>query len=173
MFKIEKSEVALVDFQYVNGDNNRIFIKELAYMMGSSVVPHYFLFNSPFDIRELSKETQTQNENCKTHIHGLDWDHGDLEYTTVGNVLSPLNNFKYIFVFGIVKKDFLEKYLKSTIINLENQICFSNLNNYFTNCPLHTDKRYKCALNNLFKIFVYMEKNEHRIEEFYFDEVSL
>lgn len=172
MFKIEKSEVALVDFQYCNGDNNAIYIKELAYMLGESVVPHYFLFNSPFDSRELTRDTEKQNEFCKAHIHGLDWHDGDLAYTNVGNVLYPLNNFKYIFVFGRVKKDFLQKYVNSNIINLENRIAFSTLNNYLTMCPLHTDQRYKCALNNLYKLFVFIEKNEDIIDDFYFDDVS-
>lgn len=171
MFKIEKSEIALVDFQYCNGDNNTIYIKELAYMLGASVVPHYFLFNPPFDSTELMNKTEKQNEYCKAHIHGLDWQDGDLSYTNVRNVLFPLNNFKYIFVFGRVKKDFLLKYVNSNVINLEHLIGFSSLNNYFTMCPLHTDQRYKCALNNLFKLFVFMEKNEDKIEEFYFDDI--
>lgn len=172
MFKIGRSEVALVDFQYCNGDNNTIFVKELAYMVGNSVTPHFFLFNSPFDKRELTKETQKQNDYCKAYIHGLDWNDGDLAYTNVGNVLLPLNNFKYIFVFGSAKKDFLLKYVDSIVINIEYQTSFSNLKNYSTCCPLHKEKQYKCALNNLFKLFVFLEKNEHRIEDFYFDDVS-
>lgn len=173
MFKIENSEIALIDFQCCNGNNNAIYIKELALMTGGSVVPNYFLFKPPFDRRELSKQAQKQNDYCRKFIHGLDWLDGELEYTSLGDILSPLNSYKYIFVFGKNKKDFLTKYVKSSIIiNLEKETSFKNLKNYFTGCLMHSDMRYKCALNNLFKLFVFIETNYYKIEEYIFNEIN-
>lgn len=172
MFKIGNSEFAIIDFQCCNGNNNDIYIKEVAFMTGESVVPNYFLFKPPFDRRELSAEALKQNEYCRKFVHGLDWLDGEFEYTAVGEILSPLNSYKYIFVFGKNKKDFLLKYLKSNIINLEYQTSFKSLKNFFTGCPVHSDIRFKCALNNIFKLFVFIENNYNKIEEFIYNETS-
>lgn len=161
--KTNRSDRVLVDFQYCHGNNSTIYIKELAFMGGVSIVPHYFLFRPPYDKRELSEDGKRQNEYCKRFIHGLDWMDGDLDYYSVGDVLCQLNNFKFIFVFGSAKREFLLKYVTPQVVNLETQTSFKKLENYITACPIHKDTRYKCALNNLYKLFVYMEKNEYYI----------
>lgn len=161
MLKIYRSSVALVDFQYCYGSRETIFIKELAFMGGASVVPVYYLFKPPFDYRELNREIQDKNLFCKTEVHGINWHDGTVDYCSVGDILSPLNEFKFIFVVGEEKKKFLQKYLKTHIIALDMYTGLHNLPSYFTNCPYHRDLHFKCALNNLFKIFVFIEKYDH------------
>lgn len=172
MFKINRSEIALVDFQNCHGNDTSIYIKELVFMGWESITPNYFLFRPPFDKRELTRQGRKKNAYCKKFVNGLEWGDGNVNYNDVGDVLSPLHSYKYIFVFGKAKKDFLTKYINSTIINLENNACLKNLTNYFTSCPIHKDIRFKCALNNIFKIFIFLEKNYNHIEDFVFNEIN-
>lgn len=165
MIQINRTSVALVDFQYCYGSQNKIFIKELAFMGGASVAPFYFLFKPPFDEKELDKEIQDKNSFCKSVIHGINWNDGNVDYNNVGDVLCPLNEFEYIFVVGLEKKIFLKKYLKSNIIALDIYTGLQNLPSYFTNCPFHQNFPYKCALSNLFKIFVFIEKYDHILQK--------
>lgn len=172
MFELDRADFVVVDFQFCNGNDKNIYIKELSYMCGTSVVPNNFLFRPPFDGRKLTRAAYKTNMYCKKFINGLDWTDGNLDYSTVGDILSPLDNFKYIFVVGRAKKDFLTKYNKPNIINLENQMSLKNRTNYFTGCPNHYDLRYKCSLNNVFKIFIFIEQNFCTIENLIYNKIN-
>lgn len=162
----------LVDFQYTYGNDESIYIKELAFMGGSSVVPNYFIFKPPFDKRELSKDGLKKNAYCKKYVHGLDWNDGDISYTSVGDILSPLNSYKYVFVFGQTKKNFLKKYLQTNVINLENKTILKKLRSYYTACPIHCNIKLNCAVNNIFKLFVFVEKNYRIFDEYILKEIN-
>lgn len=172
MIKIKKSEIVFLDFQYCHGNDKSIFMKELAFMGGTSVIPNYFVFKKPFDKSELTQSGRRKNRYCQKFINGLDWSMGSLDYCSVRDILMPLNKYKYIFVVGKVKKDFLLKYVKSTVINLENKIRLSHLNSYFTACPIHVDNRFKCALNNVYKLFMYVETNSYQLDDFYMNKIN-
>ena len=172
MFKLNRADFGLVDIQFCHGNNEDMFAKELSFMSGNSIIPNYFLFKPPFDIRELTRKGRKKNLFCQKYINGLTWNEGDVDYCNVSDTISPLNRYKYIFVFGKAKKDFLSKYLESTIINLENLASLRNFFNYTTGCPTHTDLRYKCAVNNVYKIFVFIEKNYLQIEHIAFEQNS-
>lgn len=172
MLKIIKSRIALVDFQYCYGNQDSIFVKELAFMGGASVVPVYYLFKPPFGYKELDKDIQDKNLFCKSVVHGINWNDGMVDYCSVGDILSPLNEFDFIFVFGIEKKNFLYKYLHTNIIALDMYTSIQNFPSFFTNCPFHKDLQYKCALNNLFKIFVFIEKYDHILQKCIKDQIK-
>lgn len=172
MIEINRSDIALVDFQYCHGNHKSIFVKELSFMCGASVVPDYFLFRPPFNIKELTGEACRTNAYTKTHVNGLDWTDGEKNYNDVEKALTPLNNYQYIFVVGQEKKIFLQKYIHSTIINLENNMKLRACQNYFTNCPIHLDTRFKCAVNNIFKIFVFIEQNWKELGYILDDEIN-
>lgn len=162
MVVVERNKVILLDFQFVFGNNEQIFIKELAFMNGGSVVPNYYLFKSPYHFKELDKAALRKYYYCKKYVNGLDWKTGCIEYLNVADILSPLNNAT-IIVVGKAKKEFLEKFLSSNIINIELNTSLCKLPNYFANCPIHRNFDYRCVLNNVFKILYYLEKNEYDI----------
>lgn len=168
----KRSEIALLDFQYCHGNDDSIYMKEMAYMSGSSVAPNYFVFKQPFDIRELSREGRRKNDFCRKYVNGLEWSMGSIDYCSMGDILSPLNNFKYVFVVGQTKKDFLTKYVKTTVINLENKVNLKNLKNYFTYCPIHSNTKFKYAQNNLFKLFLFIEKKYYQIHDIIIDAIN-
>lgn len=165
MFKVKRSEIALLDFQYCHGNENTIYMKEMAYMVGTSITPNYFIFKPPFDVRELSKAAMNKNNYCKKFVNGLDWSMGTVDYNCVGDTLSPLDSYKYVFVVGKTKQDFLSQYLKTNVINLENVIRLKNIDNLYSKyiCPIHADVRFKCAQNNLYKMIIFVENNYKKI----------
>lgn len=122
MQSIDRSDIAIVDFQFCHGNHKSIFMKELAFICGTSIVPNHFLFRPPFNIKELTNEACRTNVYCKNFVNGLDWEDGDVDYNEVESVLMPLDEYKYIFVVGRDKKQFLQKYLTTNIINLEDKI---------------------------------------------------
>lgn len=173
MLSINRSRTALIDFQYCYGNQNTIFIKELAFMGGASVVPIYYLFKPPFSYKELDKDIQDKNLFCKSVVHGINWNDGTMDYCSVGDILTPLNEYEFIFVVGVEKKKFLAKYLNTNIIALDMYTGLQNFPGYFTNCPIHKDFHYKCALNNLFKIFVFIEKYDHILQKCIRDQIKV
>lgn len=170
MKKLNRSEFGLVDLQFSHGNNDDIYVKELAFMSGISIAPNYCLFKPPFDKRELTRKGVRKNLYCQKYVNGLAWMDGDIDYCNVGKILAPLNSYKYIFVIGRAKKQFLSQYVDTTIFNLEPQTSLKRLQNYITACPIHNDLRYKCAINNIFKIFIFIEKNYLEIENIVFDD---
>lgn len=174
MFKINRSEIVLLDFQSCHGNDNIIYMKEMAYMLGSSIVPNYFIFKAPFDVRELNNEGIRKNNFCKKYVNGLDWSMGSVDYSCVGDILSPLDAYKYVFVVGKAKQEFLLKYLKTNVINLETIVSFKNINNLYMKCmcPIHPDNKFKCAQHNLFKLFIYVENNYNQILQCVMDQIK-
>lgn len=167
MVTIDKSDIALVDLQFCNGNDKTLYVKELAYMLGVSVIPTHHIFKPPFSIRRLTKQAIKQNIYNKTYIHNLDWTDGEVDYNRVDDILQPLAEHKYIFVFGKNKKEFLLQHLNLNVINLENKISFKKLKNYITSCPVHDGNymNFKCSLNNIFKLFIFLEKNDNNLEK--------
>ena len=141
-------------------------------MCGISVVPNHFVFRPPFNIKELTDEACRTNVYCKNYVNGLDWKDGDVDYNDVESVLAPLNEYKYIFVVGRDKKRFLEKYINTNIVNLEDKIKLRTCRNYFTNCSIHSEFGFKCAINNVFKIFVFIEQNWNKNLDIIYDEIK-
>lgn len=172
MHDIDRTDIALVDFQYCHGNHKSIFIKELSYMCGASIVPNNFFFRPPFNARELTVEARKTNAYCKKYVNGLDWMDGNIDYNDVEDVLKPLNDYKYIFVVGKEKKKFLQKYLVSTIINLENKMSLKSCQNYSTNCFIHLNSNFKCAINNIFKLFVFIEKKWNNVGDLIYNSIK-
>jgi len=67
-------------------------------------------------------------------------------------------------VRGEIKKNFSIKYLSTNIIDIDIGRSLIQLLNFFTNCRIHKKKLpLRCSLNNLFKLFVFLENNNYEI----------
>lgn len=153
-FNREKSVV--VDLQFVHGNNNECYVKELAFMMCNSITPSYHIFKPPYSHNELKDSAIWQTNFEYINIHGLKWDDGFVEYTRLGDILQTLKDFT-IIVKGFQKAEFLKRFLKSTtIISQDTKVGLGRLINYTHNCPTHSPMYTRCAINNVFKIFIFM-----------------
>ncbi|QKS69573.1 hypothetical protein [Drosophila-associated adintovirus 2] len=163
MFKIDRNSAVILDFQYVIGNYRQIFVKELAFMQAGSVIPNFFHFKPPYHAKELDQVILNNQHSTKRHINGLDWSEGDISYLSLSDILTPLNSFAAVIVRGETKKQFLTKYLSTNIIDVEIGQSLTCYPNYFTNCRIHKKQPVRCALNNLFKLFVILESSNFEI----------
>ncbi|QKS69561.1 hypothetical protein [Drosophila-associated adintovirus 1] len=163
MIKIDRNSAVLVDFQYMLGNDRQIFVKELAFMQAGSVIPNFFHFKPPYHSKELDNGILTLQHTTKRNINGLDWSDGDIPYLSLSDILTPLNSFAVVIVRGEAKKQFLTKYLATNIVDLDLGQSLTSYPNYFTNCRIHKKLPVRCALNNLFKLFVFLESSNYEI----------
>lgn len=153
-----RGSVVFVDIQYVRGNNNQIFPKELVVLYANSLCPGQFLFKPPFPVNELTNYAVKQNNYCASTINGLNWSDGVAPYSEVENVLNTLKNF-IIIVKGYEKQCFIQQYLKnSVIINFENCGSLKNLRNFVHNCYFHDGNYTHCAVLNVYKLLMHFEK---------------
>lgn len=147
------SDSVVVDVQFLSGKNKENIIKELAILPVNCPNSLYFLFKAPYPFFKLGKRNQFQNlYNCR-HINGLDWYSGNVDYSTIKEVLSAYQNCT-IIVKGLEKKAALEKYLPygTNIVNLQDESRLEDLQDFVHNCPYHESTYNRCALNNAYKI---------------------
>lgn len=152
----------LLDFQYLRGNGNQIFIKELGYMFTNSIVPEYFLFKPPYDEAELTKRTKSQNDFNYQYINGLSWNSGYLDYNNLRKVLK-FDDTLLVLVKGYEKKRFLEKYI-SNVKAIEMPGRLTSYDSFLHNCPTHPLSYNRCVLNHLFQMLIYLEKNNKFID---------
>jgi hypothetical protein len=156
----QQNKTAIVDLQFVHGNNFQLYAKELVILKADSISPEYYLFRSPYSLNELGGKSTWQNEFNFKNINGLKWEDGHIPYMELGNILDNLKDFT-IVVKGQQKLKFLSKFLKeASIINLDTKCSLKAMKSYIHNCPTHDGDFERCAVNNVFKILIFMEKQE-------------
>lgn len=163
MNKVDRNSSVLVDFQYLLGNNKQVFVKELAFMKAGTVIPNFYHFKPPYHIKELDNDTLRQQSIHRQNINGLDWSEGEIPYTSLGEILLPLNKFATVIVRGEIKRKFLTKYLSTNIIDVDIGKSLALYPNFYTNCRIHKNIPLRCALNNLFKLFVILENSNYDV----------
>lgn len=155
-----RSSSVLLDFQYLLGRDKEIVVKELAFMMADSIVPHMYHFEPPYQTYELTSDVKRQNNFCKFKINMLDWNSGDTPYSTLATILTELEKTGHtVFVHSVEKKKFLQKFL--THVELVPAIrSFGREYLFKHNCPIHDPGFGRCALLHIFIIKIFMEKKE-------------
>lgn len=109
----------VIDIQCFINDNKTYILKELALCELNGLVIFHGVFKPPFDFKWLSKRNQATNRYCTNHIHGLKWSEGDIEYSSLSNILLEVTHpYKILLTKGNEKKQFLENILKRTVTDL-------------------------------------------------------
>lgn len=154
---------AIVDLQFIIGNNNQYFLKEIAFVAESSLIPILHVFKPPYPKEELCENMKKQNSFNKRNINGLSWEEGNIEYSEVGSVLrSYLGSFCTIYVKGLQKKEFLCKYLPTSveIINLDDSIpSLQKLQKFSSFCPFHDSNQLRCAVKNVMNVYMHLIKD--------------
>lgn len=155
---IEQNISVIVDIQFISGNFNQMFPKELVFLFSNSISPTQYLLKSPYSYLELNRKSLRQCKFLHDKINGLKWSDGEIEYTELNNILQTISNFT-IIVKGWQKKHFLRKFLPNTkIVDLNVGCSLRNLKNFHHNCQIHQPNYIRCGVNNVFKILFYMEK---------------
>lgn len=112
-----------------------------------------FSFIPPYPFFELGKRTQFQNlYNCR-YINSLDWYSGNVDYSTIKDILHNYQNCT-IIVKGLEKKIALQKYLPSStsVVDLQQDFSLHTCFDFVHHCNTHTSLDKLCAINNVYKI---------------------
>jgi hypothetical protein len=155
-FKAE--ETVIVDLQFVYGNNFNRHVKELAIMKADSVTPSYYLFQPPYPLDELNDRAKRHENFIFENINGLSWMSGNTAYNNVQVILQEIKDY-VIIVKGQQKMKYLSKFLgESNIINLDTKSSLISMKHYNHGCPTHPFDYRRCVLGNVFKILIFMEK---------------
>lgn len=146
--------IAFMDFQYLLGNNNQIFIKELAFIRASSVTPQVFYFKPPYQWQDLEAKYKKQNKFCAKYINKIRWDYGDLNYIELSYFIRDLNadeTLTTIFVKGEDRVNFLKKYLFK-VQELKMPGSFENYTFQKHDCKIHNDNFTRCSINHVLQM---------------------
>lgn len=159
---MSSSSAVVLDIQFVVGNKQQYFAKELAILQNGRLTPDVYYLKPPYPLEELDAKAKWQNEFTCRNINGLDWDVGDLDYNELKNVLSSLTG-RTIYVKGEQKEKFIQKYLpqSTAVINLDIPR-LKNLQQFKVPCKIHTEEQFpaRCAVQNCTNIYLYMLINK-------------
>ena len=101
-----------VDIQFFKKSGGDIVVKELAIIpIDYDIDPLVLLFKAPFPWRRLTEKYKRENTWLKTHVHGLSWESGNLEYTNIGCLLrESLPAGCKVYVIGSTKKNYMARF---------------------------------------------------------------
>lgn len=114
------SELIVVEFQGFKDNNNSYVVKELALGALSPYWTRRYLFKPPYEFDELDRKVQISNNWCSRNLHGLRWEEGDLDYSSLESLLkSETELYGLIVTKGAEKKRFLESLLGKNVIDMD------------------------------------------------------
>lgn len=154
---MERSNTLILDIQWLRGNANQVFVKELAFTTADSMNFSFYHFLPPFSSNELLPIVRRSNNYCSKRINGLKWDEGCIPYTALPCILRPLSKYDKILVHGEEKIKFLKQYLNN-VEAVPNMTSFFKIPAYKHSCILHHECFKRCALHHIFQIMFYCER---------------
>lgn len=144
------SNGAVVEFQCFVDDCNNYIVKELAIFDLKYYAASHWIFKPPSHPLVIRSKTVRTNCWLSKNYHRIRWEQGDISYRSLPDILHDVDlNYKYVFVKGQQKKDFLLGFLHSCeIINIEEYKCprvdkMESLQ--ITPCITHKDLKLMCS----------------------------
>ncbi|KAJ8684660.1 hypothetical protein QAD02_020453 [Eretmocerus hayati] len=103
---------------------NEFIFKEIAVTrIEEDAIPSVYILRPPYDFDKLLPKNQSQNHWLEMDYHGISWYRGDIAYKELGRLLrSRLGDAKAIYVKGLEKKKWLERYVDN-VENIEDRNC--------------------------------------------------
>lgn len=161
----DQDKTVIIDIQFVTGNYNQVFAKEVVILFANSISPDQYLFKNPYSYLELNEKAIKQCRFVHDNINGLNWSDGHIEYTQLKDILENIKDFT-IIVKGIQKQQFIKKFLScSNILDLNIGCSLKKLKKFQHNCEIHDPNYERCAINNVFKILFYLERNNFFINK--------
>ncbi|XP_043484119.1 uncharacterized protein LOC122512394 [Leptopilina heterotoma] len=143
----------IVDVQGFKRANNEFVFKELAILpLQPDAQPLVYLFEPPCPWNSLAGRYKSENLWLTHNYHEIHWTAGDVSYDELRPILQDiLRSASVIYVKGLEKKNWLEKYLLN-VQNLEDFNCPSLKkikSDLLTTCTHHTFCSENCAVKNV------------------------
>lgn len=147
-------------FQYKNSD---FICKEIAVLRNFTC--SHVIVNAPINYDQLNQKFKHQVDWLTENCHGLRWDElGTIDYcqvqTYLRNLAADYNGA--IFVKGMQKKKWLQRYLQNEVIDLEAKFsCPTRLPEILEQCAYHYGYKRRCSRDNVFKLGEWCLSNNH------------
>ena len=161
----------IVDFQSFKLSSNEFAIKELAILkLNSNEKPKVFLFKPPCKWWDLPLKCRVENNWLERNYLTLSWESGDIPYNQIENILkTTLSNADKIFVKGLQKVKYLEKYLNNvkdmeTITKCPSLRVLKKWNFPNNLCKYHRNSKMVCAVYNVLLLEKYIIINKPCLE---------
>lgn len=153
------TEIVLLDCQFILDNNKNYIIKEMAYKFHNSEKYKHYIFRSPLNLNSIPKKVRQQNYFIYKNINGLHWKDGSVDYSKLRDILWGIKENK-IYVRGLEKIKVLKRYNTDLdIIDLDMDESLKNYDDILL-CTHHNYKKQsRCALNNIFKLELYLNKS--------------
>jgi len=84
-------------------------------MPAGTVIPNFFHFKPPYNLKELNNGALEQQHLNQQNVNGLDWSARDIAYTSLEEILTPLKKYHTVLVRGEIKRNFLISIYQQTI----------------------------------------------------------
>lgn len=159
----------IIDFQGFTDNSNNFIFKECAITSTDYFFIQHWVIAPPYDFYTLSRQKRKDAIWLQLNFHGMKWEDGGIKYDSFLRELKHLcSKANRIFVKGCSKRIWLKNILKSDIIDLDEahvprlkdlmQSSFLPVPRCFYHCQ---DKNHICALNNAFKLKLWLLTNNH------------
>lgn len=154
---MNRSDVLILDIQWLRGNANQCFVKELVFTSANDLNFSFYHFLPPFSEKELLPIVRQSNIYCSNNINLLKWEDGEVPYTALPCILQKLSKFKKILVHGLEKQKFLKQYLNN-IEAVPEMKSFFAVPAYMHQCPHHPPDFHRCALHHIMQIMFHCER---------------
>lgn len=162
---LDIQSTVIVDIQFVSGNFQQQYVKELVILFADETTPIHHHFESPYPENQLSQKMVKQNAFNHTFVNGLNWNSGDTKYTMLYDILQTIANYNVV-VKGAEKATFLSQYLSvNNIINVQTNQSLKNMVDRYHNCPIHHRGFTRCGINNVYKILFFLIANKMFLQQ--------
>ncbi len=162
----KKKNMFIIDVQGFQYKTSPFICKEIAIINIENQDVHHRMFDCPMPLNLLEHGFQNQVDWTTKNVHGLSWDNNcsadvsNLSQESLCLYLKVIVQDSIIYVFGIQKKKWLEKFIVNTIVDLNELGCINlnklkliytklnKKNNY--HCQKHIFNNLRCARENVF-----------------------
>lgn len=123
--------------------------KELAIFDGQTI--SHYIFKAPFPFSTLPPDLQTQAKWLINNHHGIPWNEGYTPCFLFPTILERLlKDADVVYVKGREKRNFLRRYTKKPIIEIEEYPALSATQ---PSCMYHSKVPCYCALSNVYHLY--------------------
>lgn len=139
----------VIDFEGFQVKSDFYIVKELAFRSLEDDRLGHWVFLPPLPWKDLLNHQKVTYKWVINNLHGLKWECGETSYVYLHKILKAIGSrYDQIFVKGLEKMKFLQKFMDATVHNLDDWKCpkFENnsMDNFF--CYHHVSPFKHCAL---------------------------
>lgn len=151
--------LVVVDFNFLEGRDNEIVVKELAVADSHSNRVASYIFKRPYNWEEVPMLSARINNAID---HGCNWNDGDVLYSELETVLRrEVSSAVAIYCFGHQKTNFIASLIERTVIDITQLGCpeLADISLPAISCTFacHNKSRHVCAMRTAYSLAQWLD----------------